>query len=287
MRLAVAAGRLAGVDTDAARVLRVRRSVHVELPRAGVVARVEAPGDEPTARRLAWAGELLAGSGAPAARLFRPEIQPMLVDGGALTLWRRLEAVGSPRYGALGGALRAVHDATRGAEADDALSFEAFGGIRADLLWLAEREGSGDSELMLRHLEALESDWAASTRDDPLGTVLVHGDVHIDNAIVTERGLVLIDLESAGIGAASWDLVPLAVGVRRYGLPVGRFAEFLDGYGADPGDGPGFDLMCRVYELLVTAWAMRCAVDSPEMTAEARVRVDGFLRGGEETWKLI
>ena len=45
--------------------------------------------------------------------------------------------------------------------------------------------------------------------------------------------------------------------------------------------------MCRAYEIMVTAWAMRCSADSPEMEIEARVRLESLLRGGEKIWTLI
>ena len=56
--------------------------------------------------------------------------------------------------------------------------------------------------------------------DDPLDVGLVHGDVHRENTLVTdEHGVILVDLEDAGVGPMSWDLVHLAVEVHRYGVP--------------------------------------------------------------------
>lgn len=78
MRSAIEAGEQVGLEASAAKVLRVRSSVHVELPRAGVVVRVEGPGDEEIARRQVDVTRVLADHGAPVAELVRPEVQPLL-----------------------------------------------------------------------------------------------------------------------------------------------------------------------------------------------------------------
>jgi len=254
------------------------------LPRAGVVARVEAPGNEGLAQTQVWAARLLADRGAPVAGLFRQELQPILVGAAVVTLWHRLRSVEAPRLEALGRSVRGFHEATRDALPAAAKALDPFARIRSDLDWPTSWSGSRESEALWRRLEALEREWPSATREDPLGTVLVHGDVHVDNAVVTADGLVLIDLEDAGIGPASWDFVPQAVGVRRYGLPPERYGEFVGGYGAEPRGWPGLDLMCQVYELRNTAWAMRCGADSPRMSAEASIRVESLLDGGERLW---
>jgi Ser/Thr protein kinase RdoA (MazF antagonist) len=142
-------------------------------------------------------------------------------------------------------------------------------------------------ELKVR-ADKLCSVWREGTQDDPLGRVVVHGDPHPDNAVVPEGGiLVLLDLEDAGVGPASWDFVPLAVGVERYGLPAEDFDRFAAGYGAEPKAWPGLSLMSRVYELLVTSWAVSCSTDSPAMATEAEVRVSGVLEGDPTQWTLL
>ena len=89
---------------------------------------------------------------------------------------------------------------------------------------------------------------------------------------------------NAGIGAASWDLVPQLVARARYGARDQMLDEFVAGYGAEPSGWPGLGYMCRVYELLATAWATRCAVDSPEMAREASLRAATVLDRVEATW---
>ena len=115
---------------------------------------------------------------------------------------------------------------------------------------------------------------------------LVHGDLHRANALNTEDGIVLIDFEDAGVGPAGWDLVPLAVGVRRYGDPADEFERFVKGYGIDPRPWPGHEMMCQVYELEVAIWALHCSDANPEMIGEAQIRVDGILGRSRSLWTM-
>ena len=250
--------------------------------------RVERPGRQELAWRQVAVARALAARDAPVARLIRPEIQPILIGDGAVTLWRLLRSVATPTLVAVGGAVRAIHDATAQSLPDNVPAIDPFGQIRACLdapsLW----SGSAAVRQLKVRADRLYSVWREGTQDDPLGKVVVHGDPHPDNAVVSEGGaLVLLDLEDAGVGPASWDFTPLAVGVERYGLPAEDFDRFAAGYGAEPRAWPGLSLMCRVYELLVTSWAVSCSADSPAMATEAEVRVSGVLEGDPTQWTLL
>ncbi len=287
LSLATEAAQRAGLDAAAAEVLRLRTSIHVELPRADVVARVEGPGGKNLALRQVLVARALAARDAPVARLVRPEIQPLLIGDGAVTLWRRIRSVGRPTFGAMGRAVRAIHDATALSLPKSVPTIDPLGQVLACLRSPSPWSGSIALRELRRRADELALRWREGTQDDPLGRVVVHGDPHIDNAVISGDGLVLLDLEDAGVGPAGWDFVPLAVGVERYGLPSEDFARFAAGYGAEPGAWPGHSLMCRVYELLVTSWAIRCSADSPDMANEAAVRVAGVLEGDPTRWTLL
>ena len=288
LSLAIDAARRAGLDATGAEVLRVRASVHVDLPRAGVVARVESAGRQELARRQVLVARALAARNAPVARLVRPEIQPLLIGDGAVTLWRRIRSVATPTLVAVGRAVRAIHEATARSLPESVPAIDPFGQVHACLDAPSPWSGSAAMRELRVRADDLSLMWREGTRDDPLGRVVVHGDPHPDNAVVCEGGeLVLLDLEDAGVGPASWDFAPLAVGVERYGVPSGDFDRFAAGYGAEPGSWPGHSLMCRIYELLVTAWAVSCSADSPAMAREAEVRVCGVLEGDPTRWTLL
>jgi hypothetical protein len=278
------AARLTGFDASGARVLRVRSSVHVELPSADVVARVEEPGGHALAERQVRIASVLAAQHAPVARLVRPEIQPLMIGGGAVTLWRTVRPVGVPTLEAVGRAVRAIHETT--CKVGGVPEIDPIGQIA---IQLEGATGFGATVLaeLQRRADRLSTRWRDAIGDDPLGNVVVHGDPHLDNAVMTASGLVMLDLEDAGFGPASWDFVPLAVGIDRYGLPAGNLDRFIAGYGSGPADWPGLRVMCDVYELLVTSWAVRCGSDSPRMAREAEVRVAGLLDGNPTPWTLL
>ena len=281
------AARRAGLDGAGAEVLRTRASIHVKLPQADAVARVEGPGGHDLALRQVVVARALAARDAPVARLIRPEIQPLLVGNGAVTLWRRLRSMATPAPKAVGKAVRAIHESTAESLPITVPTIDPFGQVRACLDSPSPLSGSPEVVELRRRADELASRWREETKDDPLGKVVVHGDPHVDNAIVSERGLVLLDLEDAGVGPASWDFAPLAVGVERYGVPTEDFEQFAVGYGAEPGAWPGLSLMCRVYELVATSWAIRCSADSPRMAGEAAVRVSGLLDGDPSLWTQL
>ncbi len=204
-----------------------------------------------------------------------------------VTLWRRLEQVADPDLAALGEAVRALHDATRSSLPPDLPSCDPLPILHHYLDGPSPWSGSDESEELRRRADTLAVEWQLAARDDPLGRVIVHGDPHQDNAIVTEQGLVLLDLEDAGEGPASWDFATLKVGIERYGVPPEDYRAFTAGYGSEPGAWEGHAVMCRVYELLVAAWAMRCSADSPRMAEEASVRVATLLGRGGGQWTLL
>ena len=285
--LVAEAAQRADLDAAGAHVLRVRNSIHVELPRADVVARVEGPGRQELALRQVLVARALAARNAPVTRLVRPEIQPLLIGDGAVTLWRRLRSVAAPTLEAVGSPVRAINEASAGSLPGGVPAIDPFAQLRAYLDSPSSWSGSVAVKELRRRAEELASSWLEGTQDDPLGKVVVHGDLHVDNAVVSEGGLVLLDLEDAGVGPASWDFAPLAVGAERYGLPSENFHQFAAGYGAEPATWPGHLLMCRVYEMLVTSWAVRCSANSPRMASEAAVRVSGVLEGNPSLWTLL
>ena len=166
-----------------------------------------------------------------------------------MTLWRRLRSGATPTLEAVGGAVRAIHEATAVSLPGSVPDIDPFGQVRACLDWPSPWSGSTAVKELRRRADELASRWREGTQDDPLGRVVVHGDPHVDNAMVSDGGgLVLLDLEDAGVGPASWDFPPLAVGVERYGFPAGDYNRFAAGYGPEPGAWPGHSLMSHVYE---------------------------------------
>jgi hypothetical protein len=284
LSLAREAGRRLGLDVSGARLLRARSSAHVELPEASVIARVEPPGAEELAERQVTVGRCLMAANAPVPWLEQPEKQPITLGGGAVVLWQRVESVGAPDPETVGRAIKRIHDSAPGKPAADFPRIDPLTRTRASLAKVSAWTGTPEWNALDRLTEECEASWASLVAADPLGQVLVHGDVHLDNALQTSEGSIMVDLEDAGLGPASWDFVPLAVGVRRYGLATAVYESFISGYGASPTLGEGLDTLCTIYELLVTSWAMECSHNSPEMATEAALRVATLLGTGNERW---
>ena len=258
------------------------------LPRAGVVARVELPDGLEVARAQVAAASFLAERGAPVARLFRGETQPLEPEEGGVTLWKRLELLeAEPDLEALGRATHSFHQASRPDLPADLPRLDPFARIASYLRRPSPWSGSNElTELERRH-RRLRRDWREIADQDPLGTVVAHGDVNTGNGVLTSRGWVLLDLEDAGVGPASYDFAPLAAEARRYGLAPADYRAFVKGYGHDPAGWEGFELLRETWELLVTTWAVACSAGSPVIEAEARIRVAGLLDGDPRRWTMI
>ena len=142
-----------------------------------------------------------------------------------------------------------------------------------------------DVELLRGVVRRLAAAWP-DPADDPLGAAVVHGDLHRANVVPGRRGPVLADLELAGWGAASADVAPQVVAVRRYGADPAALEEFLEAYGADPRGWHGLEVLVEAYELWVTAWAVGNRRASVRSEREAEVRLTRWRTGSSPTWSL-
>ncbi len=284
--LAAEAARAIGADAGGASLLRLASAAHVELPRAGLVARIERPEAGWAVAAQLFAARFFEERGIRAARLVAAESQPFVLDGGIVTLWRRLRILPDACDAALlGRVARRLHAA--GAVPPQAPDLDPFAPIPA---WLERAAAAGpvpEIDLLWRRLEQLRASWPEAIAGDPLGTVFVHGDLHADNVLLTPDGPTLVDLEMAGRGPAGWDLVPQLVALRRHGGRESDYRAFCEAYGAYLPDSPAAALLRQVYEFHVVAWALGHRGDSPAMAAEATVRLAGFLHGSDRPWTLI
>ena len=284
--IAIEAGRKSGIDTADAKILRVQSSIHVEFPVGRALARVETAGRAAIAHRQVQSARAWGRAGAPVASLIQPELQPFVFGDEAVTLWSRLRQNGTIDMQDLGRTTRLLHSMSQGFDIDGFPRVDVLADVRPWLQTSGAWLHPGDRALLADRLKILGTWWEEHSSSDPLGTVLVHGDLHRANALNTEHGIVLIDLEHSGVGPAGWDMAPLAAGVRRYGDPKDEFERFIKGYGADPREWSGHEMMCQIYQLMVTIWALRCSDVKPEMVKEAQIRVDGILGRSSDRWTM-
>jgi hypothetical protein len=279
----------AGFDASGAGIWRVGSAVLVGLPAARVLGRVDDPARFDAADRQVAVSEVLVERGVPCITVTGPVDQPIVTPAGPLTFWRWLEASADEvRPRTLGRLARALHDATRGG-VDEVPAFEPLLAV-ADELERARVDGrtaSSDLELLGARAAHVLEGWAV-VLEDPLGIAVVHGDLHRHNAVATDGGAVLADLELAGVGPVCADLVPQVVAVRRYGAPPHTIDEVFAGYGLEPVRWPGFELLVEAHELWVTVWTVANRGVSPELEAEAELRLERWRPGpgSPRPWQL-
>jgi aminoglycoside phosphotransferase (APT) family kinase protein len=288
LELAVAAASQACLSTEGATVLRRRTSVYVVLPTANAVARVEPADAVARAERQVAAARLLEECAVPAARLIVPDEQPMVYVDGAVTLWRRLTILtGEPSPVTLGHLARHLHEATRGSLSTEIPALDPISTTLDGLGQAASGGRFGGIEDLWEEFYKLAAAWDRISAEDPLGTALVHGDYHVNNVVLTPDGPTLIDLEDSGGGAVSWDLASQMVAVRRFGASPARYSSFCDAYGADLMTWDGAETLCRTFELLLLSWAIASWDISPQMEAEAALRLANFRGETDQPWTLL
>lgn len=263
----------------------VREGLSLLVRGGDVLVRVRPVADALTATREVAVARLLADAGVDHVGLVDGADQPWTVDGFVITGWAWRETVGAASSAQLGALARQLRDRTGGAVGAGLAPFEPLVAIRHAVSAVPVGDDQGD---FVRHrAQELSSAWEQIAAQDPAGTAVVHGDLHVDNVLVTAAGPLLIDLELAGCGPCSYDTAPTVVAVERYGAARADLERFLEAQGHDPRSWPGFATCLAVYELWVTAWAVGARHRSREIAAEAAVRVHGLRDRTCEPWHLL
>ncbi len=283
-RWAAAVEVLDRINASATPPVLVREGLSLLVRQDAVLVRSRLRSEEPVAAREVEVGRALAEAGVPVVSLVGGTGQPWLVDGCVVTAWRWEDVTGAPSPADLGGLARALRERTVGTHVFDVPRFDPLTAIRAAVAPVPIGDPQGDF-VRLRAQE-LSADWARIADRDPAGTAIVHGDLHQDNVLLTTGGALLTDLELAGAGPCSYDTAPAVVMVERYGADPATLDAFLAAQGHDPRSWAGFATCLAVYELWVTAWSVGVRERSPELAAEAAIRV-GCLRDQTcEPWRL-
>ena len=275
----------AGHDAGDGAILRVASSVLVEFPTAALVARVDTPAQAARASDHVRIARFLEERGVPAVRSIDSPASVARDPRGVVTLWRRVTfEERSPSAEELARAARALHDSTRDGP-EDLPSFDPFDGVADWLDRPVVRASKWFTELR-EQVDRRRTQWAERL-PDASGEAVIHGDLNLDNVVITADGPVLLDLECTGIGPVSWDLVAPWVSVRRYGGPLEWYERFASAYGADVRQSASCQLFCDVYETCLAVWCLAHADLSAEMSAEAEIRLRTLLDGSTAKWSLV
>ncbi len=291
-----------GLDAAEAEPIRTASRHILRFPTARVLL-VASPGLGSGPRDEAAVASLLAEAGVPAARV---RSGPAAVQGWSVTAWTEVRAAEppvAPDAGTLGGLARRLHDATGMLDPRGLITADPVGAALAQLEEASVVGATTEAELGVLQREAtrLELVWQAAVDEarrsladdggalsDALGAgAVVHGDLHVDNVLVGERGPVLLDLELAGWGPRAYDAAPTVTFTRWFDRPASDLAAFDDAYGAPLTEAASTRGLDDVWRLWSACWAVANRHRSDAAADEAEVRVTTLATGdAPRPWRL-
>ncbi|MFB6556060.1 aminoglycoside phosphotransferase family protein [Streptomyces sp. NPDC056405] len=271
-RVMVTACRAAGLDGYGAELIRLGENALFRLASAPVIVRV-ARGREwlPTARKEVAVSRWLAGEGFSAARIVADLEQPLSIDGYPVTFWHEIvEGDRKPAYGELGAVLRDLHSLALPAGLG-LPRFDPFGKqeLRINRATIPE----DDRSFLRKRWRELQDRYADLRFDTPKGPV--HGDAHVQNLMVDDRGqVVLIDFEAFCYDHPEWDLMVTAVEHHSLEWQTDeQYDGFVSAYGRDLYDWPGYETLRGLQEFGMTTWLMQNIREDERTAAEYRRRI--------------
>jgi Phosphotransferase enzyme family len=269
---------VAGLDPAGATLLRCTNNAVFELAGAPVVVRIVASNAlrhrvDKVVRVATW----LAEHDVPAVRLLPGIVAPVAAGPYLATVWEAVPHGGKrPRGRDLARLLRRLHELPEPSFALPA--WEPLDDVRRRI---GEADGLDDADLAFLQERCGEVSDRLDALEFALPSCLLHGDAHLGNLIPSPAGPVLCDFDSASLGPPEWDLTPLAVGVVRFGEPVGRYRELVRSYGFDVTRWEGFPVLRAVRELKLITSVLPILSSRPEVRPEFFRRLTDVRRGDD------
>jgi len=254
-----------------------------------LIVRISRPGADPQAIErewdlCTWLSGLHYPVPSPALEVMQ---RPLAVYDSVLSVWRYIPppAPGpdgrapEPTLEQMAALLRGLHGLSRPCPVElPAFDPLALIGARLRALAGAGQITRADAEVLWRWHGWLAPRFARAIAESRLGRGLIHGDAHRGNLILGSRGEpYLLDWDYAAIGPREWDLIPEALGPRRFGRPAAEYMAFAHAYGHDVTAWPHFQTAALVRELLITVWRFEVEAISPVRT-ESRLRMRYWRR---------
>ncbi len=216
----------------------------------------------------------LAEHDLPAVRLLPNTEQPLAVGRHSATLWRAVPAVGSPpTVRDLAEILLRWHGLPSPCDALPAWS--PFEEIRQRL---AEAEAIDAATLTYLTDECNRVESAVVDLRYVLPAGPIHGDAYLGNMIPGAAGPVICDFDSTSHGPREWDLIPVAVGQRRFDYGGDLQAPLAAAYGFDVTDWDGFPVLRRVRELKLVTSVLPILNSNPTIRAQWSHRMETYRR---------
>lgn len=273
----------AGVPATEVEPIRLGENALFRLP-GRVVARITRPGQHRVAEREVHVARWLIDHGVPAVRPVDGVIQPVVVDGRAVTFWDELPDHRIGTAVEVAAALRHLHSLPPPAEfvlepLDPFIRVEE----RIDAATVLT---APDRAWLHTRLAELKHRYSTNFRTG-LPRCVVHGDASDTNIAVTDEGtIVLVDLERCTVGPPEWDLTSMAVELGYQWITPDTYRAFCARYGYDVTTWEGYPLLRDIRELRMTSWLAQQATEDPHYWTEAAYRLE-CLQGerGQRPWK--
>jgi hypothetical protein len=272
---------LVGLDPAGARLVRLGSNAVYALADGHVIVRIASDaGDLAEAERTVAVGRWLAEVGIPANRLVPGISQPALVEGRPVTFWQSVQD--EEEYATLpelADLLKQLHWLDE-PESLGLPYFDPMPKVRTGLAGLGAGVRPADATYLRERAERLEKEYGRLDFVLPFG--LVHGDASIGNVLRDRAGhAVLIDLDGFALAAREWDLIQTALFYDRFGWHTrAEYESFVDHYGFDVMNWPGYEALADLRELMMTLWLGRKAAAEPKAAEEFARRVDSIRTGG-------
>ncbi|MBK0866164.1 aminoglycoside phosphotransferase family protein [Saccharopolyspora sp. HNM0986] len=265
------ASEAAGVDPRGAELVRMGENAMFRLATAPIIARV---GRSVTAaRKETRVASWLAAHQMPAVRLAPTDREFLAVGDLVVTFWEFIEESDQPvTSGELGDMLRRLHAIPE--PSDLALPFfEPMPKVESRLKNIGSALSDDERAFLSSRKAELDKQFASLSFQ--LGFGPVHGDYHKANLMRDHSGTVrVIDFEDFCWGPREWDACVEAVRYQAMGwVSNGDYTAYIDAYGFDPLEWPGFPVIRAIRELNMTTWLAQQTGQSPEVDDEVRKRI--------------
>ena len=230
------------------------------------------------ARRTVAVARWLESVGYPAVRVIDVD-QPIVIDGHAITFWQSVSDDGQQyaTVAEVAEVLARLHRLVAPADLHlpELAPFENAAKRIAASAWLS----SGDRDFLTERLARLQEEYA--DLEFVLQPGVIHGDAGIGNVLHDSEGKpVVIDLDGFAIGPREWDLALTAIYYDSFGWHTRQeYETFVDVYGFDIMQWPGYPVMRAVREFLMVTWVIQKADESEHVAAEASKRIAALRTG--------
>jgi len=267
-----------GLSADEATLMRMGSNAVFHL-KAPVVVRISRQGaDLDQVRRTVAVARWLETVDYPAVRV-TDDAQPVVINGHAVTFWKPVSEDGQPyaTVAEVAEVFRKLHSLVPPSSLKlPALApFEDAAQRISASNWLTAE----DRKFLNEQLGKLEDAYAGLEFALPPG--VIHGDAGIGNVLHDFTGNpVVIDLDGFVMGPREWDLALTAIYYDSFGWHTREeYEAFVQVYGFDIMQWPGYPVMRAVREFLMVTWIIQRAGDSDKVAAESRKRIDALRIG--------